>query len=103
TLGLNAQGTGDVEFVGAASTFNAVRANAAGGDINVGVDLTTTNDAIDFDTGVHVSGASTIASGGGNINFASTLDVDNDLTISTGNGVLTFGGAVGSNRTLTLN
>jgi filamentous hemagglutinin family protein len=103
TLGLEAQGTGDVSFVTAASTFNGLRANAAGGATNVGVNLTTTNDAIQFLTAVSVSGASTITSGGGDIGFGGTLAVDNDLTLSTGNGALTFGGAVGSNRTLTLN
>lgn len=103
TLGLNAQGVGDVGFINAASTFNALTANATGGDINIGVNLTTSNDPIQFMTGVHVSGASTIASGGGDIRFDGTLDVDNDLILTTGNGALTFGAAVGSNRTLTLN
>jgi filamentous hemagglutinin family protein len=102
-LGLYAQGSGDVSFITAASTFNALRADTASGAINVGVNLTTTNDAIEFLAPVSVSGASTIASGGGNITFTDTLAVDNDLTLSTGNGALTFGGAVGSNRTLTLN
>ncbi|MEO8063936.1 MAG: YDG domain-containing protein [Pseudomonadota bacterium] len=103
TLGLNAQGTGDISFITAASTFNALRVAATGGTTNVGVNLTTTNDAIEFVTPVSVSGASTISSGGGNISFDGALAVDNDLTLNTGNGVLTFGGAVGSNRTLTLN
>jgi len=103
TLGLNAQGTGEVRFLTGASTFNALRVAATGGAINVGVNLTTTNDPIQFVTPVAVSGASTISSGGGNISFDSTLSVDNDLTLSTGNGALTFGGAVGSNKTLTLN
>ncbi len=103
TLGLIAQGTGDVNFITNASTFNSLAANAANGIINVGVNLTTTNDPIDFLTAVAVSGASTISSGGGNITFGSTLAVDNDLTLSTGNGVLTFGDHVGSDRTLTLN
>ncbi|MDO9075245.1 MAG: YDG domain-containing protein [Rubrivivax sp.] len=103
TLGLNAQGTGDVSFITAPSTFNALRVDATGGPTNIGVNLTTTNDAIEFVTPVSVSGASTINSGGGNIGFDSTLAVDNNLTISTGNGALSFGGAVGSNQTLTLN
>ncbi|HEV7610196.1 MAG TPA: filamentous hemagglutinin N-terminal domain-containing protein, partial [Steroidobacteraceae bacterium] len=103
TLGLNALGTGEIRFLTGASTFNAMRVAASGGAINVGVNLTTTNDAIEFVTPVSVSGASTIASGGGNISFDSTLAVDNDLTLSTGNGALTFGAAVGSNKTLTLN
>ena len=103
TLGLNALGTGEISFITAPSTFNALRVDATGGLINVGVNLTATNDAIRFVTPVSVSGASTIASGGGNISFDRALDVDNDLIISTGNGVLTFGGAVGSNKTLTLN
>jgi filamentous hemagglutinin family protein len=103
TLNLHAQGTGDLSFITAASTFNAVRTQATGGTINVGVDLTTTNDAIDFLTPVSVSGASTIASGGGSIAFAGSLAVDNDLTLSTGNGNLSFGGPVGSNRVLLLN
>jgi filamentous hemagglutinin family protein len=102
-LGLNALGTGEIRFLTGASTFNAMRVAASGGVINVGVNLTTTNDAIQFVTPVSVSGASTIASGGGNIGFDGTLAVDNDLTLSTGNGALTFSGAVGSNRTLTLN
>jgi filamentous hemagglutinin family protein len=103
TLNLHAQGTGDLSFITAASTFNALRTQATGGTINVGVNLTTTNDAIDFLTPVSVSGASTIASGGGSIAFTGTVAVDNDLTLSTGNGNLSFGGAVGSNRVLTLN
>jgi hypothetical protein len=103
TLLLNAQGTGDVSFVTSPSTFNAVKAQANGGTINVGVDLTTTNDSIEFATPVSVSGASTINSGGGNINFDGTVAVNNDLTLTTGNGILTFSNAVGSNKTLTLN
>ncbi len=102
TLGLNAQGTGEVGFITAASTFNAVTANAAGGTINIGVDLTTSNDAINFVTPVAVSGGA-INSGGGDITFGSTLAVDSDLTLTTANGALTFAGAVGSNQTLTLN
>jgi hypothetical protein len=102
-LGLRVQGTGEVRFLTGASTFNALRVAATGGAINVGVNLTTTNDSIQFVTPVAVSGASTITSGGGNISFDSTLSVDNDLTLSTGNGALTFAAAVGSNKTLTLN
>src|SRR6202012_4409246 len=83
--------------------FNAVKANAVGGPINVGVNLTTTNDPIEFMTPVTVSGASTISSGGGAIDFDAAVAVNNDLTITTGNGALTFSGAVGSNKTLTLN
>ncbi len=103
TLGLKAQGTGDIGFVTAASTFNAVTANATGGPINVGVNLSSTNDAITFATPVAVAGASVIDSGGGAIRFNGTLAVDNDLTLTTGNGTLTLGGAVGSNKTLTMN
>ncbi len=103
TMSLHAQGTGEVAFITGASAFNALTAQADGGNINVGVNVTTSNDPIDFVTAVQVSGASTITSGGGNISFDSTLAVDNDLTLSTGNGVLTFGGDVGSNKTLTLN
>jgi hypothetical protein len=102
-LGLNAQGTGDVSFISSPSTFNALRARANGGTINVGVNLTATNDSIEFVTPVSVSGASTINSGGGNVSFDSTVAVNNDLTLSTGNGALVFSGAVGSNKTLTLN
>ncbi|MEA3105851.1 MAG: hypothetical protein QOI88_456, partial [Gammaproteobacteria bacterium] len=108
TLGLHANGTGDVSFIAHASAFNAVTASAAGGTINVGVNLSTTNDPIDFATKVTVSGASTIssgpgASGGNNINFDGALQVDNNLTLNTAGGALTFAGAVGSNQTLTLN
>jgi hypothetical protein len=103
TLTLDAQGTGDVSFITTPSTFNTLTANAIGGNINVGVNLTTNNAPIDFVTPVVVSGASTINSSGGNIRFDSTLSVSNALTLSTGNGMLTFGGAVGSNQTLTLN
>lgn len=102
TLHLQAQGSGDVGFITAASTFNAVR-TTAGGATNVSVNLNATNDAIDFMTPVSVSGASTIHSGGGNIRFHDAVSVDNDLTLTTGNGVLTFDAAVGSNKTLTLN
>ena len=102
-LNLNAQGTGDISFVNTPSTFNAVTTDAVGGNVNVGVNLTTSNAAINFLTPVVVSGASTISSGGGNISFQNTVAVANDLTLSTGNGVLTFNGAVGSNKTLTLN
>jgi filamentous hemagglutinin family protein len=103
TLGLDAQGTGAVGFITAPSTFNAIQANAVGGLIDVGVNLTTTNDPIEFVSAVSVSGASTLTSGGGDIHFDSALAVDNNLAITTGNGALTFGGAVGSNQTLTLN
>jgi filamentous hemagglutinin family protein len=102
TLGLNAGGTGAVSFITAASTFKAVTADAVGGLITIGVNLTTSN-PIEFVTPVSVSGASTINSGGGNISFDSTLAVANSLTLTTGNGTLTFGDAVGSNQTLTLN
>ncbi|MES1189995.1 MAG: YDG domain-containing protein [Steroidobacter sp.] len=102
-LSLNAQGTGDIGFITTPSTFNAVTSNAAGGTINVAVDLTATNDPIEFDTPVAVAGASTINSGGGNITFQDTVDVNNDLVLTTSNGVLTFNGDVGSNKTLVLN
>lgn len=108
TLGLHAAGTGDVSFITDASTFNAVTASAAGGTINVGVNLSTTNDPIDFVTRLSVSGASTISSGpgvsgGSNINFDGALQVDNNLTLNTAGGALAFAAAVGSNQTLTLN
>jgi len=103
TLSLLAQGTGDVSFINAASTFNAVTANATGDTTNIAVDLTTTNDAIRFITPVAIAGTSTISSGGSNISFDSTLAVDNDLTLTTSNGILNFAGAVGSDKTLTLN
>ncbi len=93
TLHLDAQGSGEVSFITAASTFNALTAESAGGTINVGANLNTTNDPIQF----------LINSGGGNITFQDTLALDNDLTLTTGNGALTFGGAVDSNKTLTLN
>jgi filamentous hemagglutinin family protein len=102
TLSLLAQGTGNVSFITAPSTFNAVTADA-GGTINVGVNLTAADHAIEFVTPVAVSGASTIASEGGNISFDNTVAVNNNLTLTTSNGVLTFSGAVGSNQTLTLN
>jgi filamentous hemagglutinin family protein len=102
-LSLRAQGTGDVSFVTAASTFNAITANATGGTTNVGVNLTATNDAITFVTPVTITGASTIDSGGGAIAFQGTVAVDNDLTLSTANGALSFDGSVGGNRTLTAN
>jgi len=102
TLGLYAQGTGDVSFIAAASTFNAVKVNASGGTTNIGENLTTSR-TIEFVTPASVSGASTIASGGSSISFDGTLSVDNNLTLSTSGGALSFGGAVGSNQTLTLN
>jgi filamentous hemagglutinin family protein len=102
-LDLIAQGSGDVSFITAASTFNAITGDAVGGNITVGVNLSANNAPITFLTPVSVSGASTISSAGGAINFASTLAVVNDLTLSTANGALTFGGAVGSTKTLTLN
>jgi len=102
-LDLIAQGSGDVSFITAASTFNAITGDAVGGNITVGVNLSANNAPIMFLTPVSVSGASTISSAGGAINFASTLAVVNDLTLSTANGALTFGGAVGSTKTLTLN
>ena len=103
TLTFDAQGSGDVGFVNTESEFNAVTARSTAGTVNVGVDLTTSNDPIEFLTAVAVAGASTINSGGGDISFDSTVAVDNDLTITTGNGALTFSDAVGSNQTLTLN
>ncbi|WP_426113163.1 filamentous hemagglutinin N-terminal domain-containing protein, partial [Massilia sp. PWRC2] len=102
-LQLKTEGSGAINFTNAASTFNAISTQAASGLTNVGVNLSTTNDAIDFKSPVAVAGASTINSGGGDITFRSTVAVDNDLTLSTANGVLSFGGAVGSNKTLTLN
>jgi len=102
-LSLNAQGTGSVNFITSASTFHAITADASGGVTNVGVNLTAANAPIQFLTPVSVSGASTIASGGGNISFDSTLAVANNLTLNTANGTLTFAGPVGSTQTLTLN
>ena len=101
-LGLKAQGSGGVSFLGVASTFNAVTADATAGSTALAVDLNATNDAITFVTPVTVSGTATVNSGGGNIAFQSTLALDSDLTLATGNGTLSFGGAVGSNRTLTM-
>jgi hypothetical protein len=102
-LSLLAQGMGNVSFVTAASAFNALTADATGGNINVGVNLTTNDAAITFATPVNVSGASTINSAGGAISFDSTLAVVNNLTLTTTGGALTFGGPVGSNQTLVLN
>ena len=102
-LALKAQGTGEISFITAQSTFNALTSNATGGIINVAVDLNSTNDPIVFATPVAIAGASTVNSGGGNITFQNTVDVNNDLTLTTSNGVLTFNAAVGSNKTLTLN
>ncbi|MES2673426.1 MAG: filamentous hemagglutinin N-terminal domain-containing protein, partial [Pseudomonadota bacterium] len=102
-LSLKAQGTGTIDFITATSTFNALTVNGTGGDTNIGVDLTTTNDAIIFATPVTIAGASTINSGGGSITFQNTVDVDNNLTITTSNGVLTFNGNVGSNQEIVLN
>jgi filamentous hemagglutinin family protein len=108
TLALYAHGTGAVSFINNASTFNAITATASGGTINVGVNLSTTNDPIDFATPVSVSGASTISTGtgttgGNNINFDGALQVDNNLILNTAGGALTFTGAVGSNQKLILN
>jgi hypothetical protein len=103
TLSLDANGAGNVSFITAPSTFNKLTAAAPGGNINVGVNLTTNSHAIDLATPVSVSGASTINSNGGNISFDSTVAVNNNLTLTTNNGVLTFSGPVGSNQTLTLN
>ncbi|MEY8875028.1 MAG: YDG domain-containing protein, partial [Leptothrix sp. (in: b-proteobacteria)] len=103
TLALQAQGSGDIAFVTAPSTFNGVSANASAGLVNVGADLSTSNDAISFVSPTAVSGNASVNSGGGNISFGSTLAVDHDLTLGTGNGALSFGGAVSSNKTLTLN
>jgi filamentous hemagglutinin family protein len=102
TLGLLAQGTGEVAFT-AASAFNAVTANATGGLTNVAANLSTSNDPIVFATPTVVAAAATINSGGGSIAFQSTLAVNNALTLGTGNGALSFGGAVGGNQALTLN
>jgi filamentous hemagglutinin family protein len=103
TLTLNAQGTGDVSFISAPSTFNALTADASGGNINIGVNLTTNDTPIDFMTAAAASGTATINSGGANISFDSTLSVANNLTVSTGGGRATFSGAVGGNAALTLN
>jgi hypothetical protein len=102
TLNLEAQGNGDISFVSAASTFSGVKTDAATGSTNIGVNLTTVGHDAEFVTPVTISGASTIASGGGNIKFDSGVSVANDLTLNTGNGTLTFGGPVGSTSTLTL-
>ena len=102
TLALDAQGTGNISFITAPSTFNAVKADATGGTINVGVDLTTAGHPVEFVTPVSVSGASTIASNGGNISFDGSAAVNSNLTLSTGNGALSFGGPVAGTGALTL-
>lgn len=66
--------SGNVNFAGSASTFNELVVSA-GGVANIGVDLSTTNDKITFQGDANVSGASTINSGGGNIDFQGNLDV----------------------------
>lgn len=101
TLALDAHGTGNISFITAPSTFDAVTADATGGPIDVGVNLT--GSAIQFITPVTISGASTVRSTGGNITFDNTVAVANDLTLSTANGAVTFGGTVSSTGTLTLN
>ena len=101
TLALDAHGTGNISFITAPSTFDAVTADAASGAIDVGVNLT--GSAIQFITPVTISGASTVSSSGGNITFDNTVAVANDLTLSTANGAVTFGGTVSSTGTLTLN
>ncbi len=102
-LSLNAQGSGNVNFISSPSTFHAIAADAPGGVTNIGVNLTAANAPIQFLTPVSVSGASTISSSGGNISFESTLAVANNLTLNTANGTLSFLGPVGSTQTLTLN
>ncbi|MGH8261209.1 MAG: beta strand repeat-containing protein, partial [Steroidobacteraceae bacterium] len=101
TLSLLAQGTGDVSFITAPSTFNALTVNATAGTTSIGVGLTTNNAPIDFATAATVSGAATIDSGNAGITFGGTLAVDGALTL-TGNAVA-FAGAVSGNQTLTLN
>ncbi|HEX3843376.1 MAG TPA: YDG domain-containing protein [Steroidobacteraceae bacterium] len=103
TLDLEAQGSGAISFISGPSTFSALKANAAGGATNIGVNVTTVGHTAEFVTPVTVSGASTIASGGGNIKFDSGVSVANDLTLDSDNGTLTFSGPVGSTSTLTLN
>jgi hypothetical protein len=60
-------------------------------------DITTTDDAISFATGVTLTGpvALSTGAGSGDITFSSTVDGGQNLTLTAGTGNITFTGAVG--------
>ena len=84
-LTLDAQGTGNVSFATASSVFNALSVRA-GGNIELGQDLSTTNDTVTFETSVVISGASEVTTDGGDIVFLSTVAVSDTLVLTTGGG-----------------
>lgn len=101
-LRLFAQGSGDVSLVNTASTFNAFTAQSGSGTINLGTNLTTTNDPIIFVSPVATTATVTVASGGNSIDVQSTLAANNPLTLSTAGGALTLGGNVTGASTLAI-
>jgi hypothetical protein len=68
------------------------------GLVNLGDDLTTTNDNITFNNNVTLTGPSIISTGAGagNINFLALLDGAQTLTANAGTGNVNFTNAVGS-------
>ncbi len=101
-LRLLALGSGDISFVGSASTFNALTSQSGSGIIKLAQNLTTTNDPMTFVSPVATTASVAVASGGGGIDFQATLAVDNPITIATGGGALTFGGNVTGTSTIAI-
>ncbi len=98
---LNHSGTTTIAAAGDINADGAVSLAATGGITTAG-DVTTTADAIGFNSPTTLSGSIALASAGGNVTFASTLSGTTDgaenLRIAAGAGNVSFGGAVGATR-----
>lgn len=70
------------------------------GGASLGGAVTTSNDAVTFNGPITLTANSTLSTGNGSVQFASTLDGAHDLAITTTNGDATFTGAVGATTAL---
>jgi hypothetical protein len=97
TTTLTIAAAGDIVADGAVSLTGATGISTAG-------DITTTADAIDFNSNTTLTGSIVLNSAGGNISFDGTLNGTaagaQNLTITAGTGDVTFTGAVGGTMRL---
>lgn len=98
-FGFRVQNAGEATFAGDLTLEGRLLQSGAGA-VNLGGDITTTNDPIDFAGAVTLTGDVVLTAGNGNVAFTSTLDGAHDLTVTTTNGSVTFTGAVGSTAAL---
>lgn len=101
--GLTVTNGGTLTISNAALTLDGAFNQIGTGPVDLGADITTTDDAVGFASPVMLTGPVTITTDfvlGNDITFSDTLDGGFNLTLVAGTGTVTFGGLVGGGTPL---